>query len=285
MACPSTWGEKFQLANLPFPPLTLCINYNMRSSCTALINKACPAALLWSPWPNTVCVLQVHFQQPPIPIWHPDCWVDPWAPEYQPAKIWCLNLLSDCYYPWKATQEVWILYPSHIHTPVVAGGCSQDSNPTVLQPPTQFLRVLKLTLQVNETKKELWLQSARQSKTRVVSVRMELQVIHRNQAHMYPHPSQAVYSWSHPNFPCSNWEQQSQVHSDEEQPRQKNKQAKYANQNVSKYFLKLHIDSNSQTLYPKRANYHSLNCWLMRPEHWCLISSICQAGVHFPSPT
>jgi len=36
---------------------------------------------------------------------------------------------------------------------------------------------------------------------------------------------------------------------------------------VSKYFLKLNIESSSQTHYPKRGNYHSLNCWLTRPQH------------------
>lgn len=94
---------------------------------------------------------------------------------------------------------------------------------------------------------------------------MEMQVIHRNQVHMYPYPSQAVYSWSHPNFPAvikNNRVKYIQMRNSQDKT---NKQTKYANQNVSKYFLKLNIDSNSQTLYPKRANYHSLNCWLTRP--------------------
>lgn len=51
---------------------------------------------------------------------------------------------------------------------------------------------------------------------------------------------------------------------------------------ASKYFLKLNTDSSSQPHYPKRANYHSLNCRLMRPECWHLKRSICQAGVYFP---
>lgn len=34
-----------------------------------------------------------------------------------------------------------------------------------------------------------------------------------------------------------------------------------------KNVLKWNTDSSCQTHYPKKANCHSLNCWLMRPEH------------------
>lgn len=116
MACPSTWGEKFQLANLPFPPLTLCINYNMRSSCTGLINKACPTALLWSPWSKAVGMFWVHFQQPPIPGLPSDILTVGQTLEHPSINLlqsgaWiCFQIAT---IPAKAIHEAWILYPSH----------------------------------------------------------------------------------------------------------------------------------------------------------------------------
>lgn len=135
-----------------------------------------------------MCVLQVHFQQSPIPGLPSDT-----LTVGQTLEHLRINLLK---------SGAWICFQIAIipekqcrksessihHIAIEAGGCSQDSNPTCYRPLTQFLGVLKLTLQINEMKKELWFQSAKQSKTRVVLVRMEMQAIHRNQAHIYPIP-------------------------------------------------------------------------------------------------
>lgn len=85
-------------------------------------------------------------------------------------------------------------------------GCSQDSNPIVLQA-CQTLHTSSGPTELyplNRKDKERIMVPIFQTIKDVSRFMMETQAMPRNPAHESPHPSQAAYSWLHPTPPCSN---------------------------------------------------------------------------------
>lgn len=88
-------------------------------------------------------MLQVHSEQPPIPGLPPDILIAGQTPEHL-----SINLLKSgawaCFQVAIIPEKQQRNFESSIHhTAVVAGGCSQDSNPTVLQPHYTVFKSLK----------------------------------------------------------------------------------------------------------------------------------------------